>query len=104
MNLRDQLKIDMQQTFLNPHEFADIHTVDGRQIRAVIAEDTDNQHPLNYSEGVSLVRIIAYFDAFELGVRPRKGVMMTIDGTKYEVIRVSDEIGIYVVTLEANAD
>lgn len=95
-------------TFVNTDEFADLHTVDGKQIRAVITEDTDNPHPLDYAEGVSLVRKLAHFDAAEFDIAfggiPRKGVRLTLDGVTYTVDKSSDDVGIYLVTLEANVD
>jgi hypothetical protein len=108
MNFRDQLKIDVQRTFINPNEFATIHMVDGVQIKAVVSEATDNGHPLEYAESVSLVRKQAHFDAAEFDIAfgsiPREGIRLTLDGVAYTVVKSSDDSGIYAVTLEANVD
>ncbi|MGG1638224.1 hypothetical protein [Paenibacillus sp. NRS-1760] len=101
-NFKEAIASDVS-AFINPAEFADIHNVDGRQIRAVI-ESTDNEHPLAYAEGVSLLRIVAYFDSLELGYKPVEAMYMMIDGKRYMVKSVSDEAGIYAVTLEASFD
>ncbi|OBZ08051.1 hypothetical protein [Bacillus sp. FJAT-26390] len=108
MNLREQMKLDVKQTFINPNEFATIHTVDGVQIKAVVSEGTDNPHPLAYAEGVSLVRKLAHFDAVEFDIAfggiPREGIRLTLDGVAYTVVKSSDDCGIYAVTLEVNVD
>ena len=107
-SFKDQLKADVGAVFINPDEFADIHIVDGIPIQAVVSEATDNPHPLAYAEGVSLVRKLAHFDAVEFNIAfggiPRKGVRLTLDGVRYEVVKASDDDGIYAVTLEANED
>lgn len=106
-SFKNQAALDIS-TFINPDEFADLHTVDGIQIKAVVSEDIDNTHPLAYVEGVSLVRKVAHFDAAEFDIAfsgiPRKGVRLTLDGDTYNVVKSSDECGIYVITLEANVD
>lgn len=104
---KDQAAHDIS-IFINTDEFADFHVVDGRTIRAVISEATDNVHPLDYAEGVSLVRKLAHFDAAEFDIAfggiPRERVRLTLDGITYTVVKSSDECGIYAVTLEANVD
>lgn len=104
---KDQAAQDIS-TFMNTDEFADLLLVDDKQIRTVIAEATDNAHPLDYMEGVSLVRKVAHFDAAEFdilfGQMPREGVWMVVDGVRYKVVKSSNDYGIYVVTLEANVD
>ncbi|MGO4540370.1 hypothetical protein [Paenibacillus sp. 2TAB19] len=91
-------------TFVNLNEFADMHTVDGREVRVLIDDYTEDEHPLSYAEGVSVVQKKAFFIAADFTFRPREGIFMMIDGKSYLVRRVSDEMGLYVVLLEANVD
>jgi len=102
-SFKDVLAQDVD-LFLNPDEFADTHTIDGRPVRAVIDENSDNQHPLVYAEGVSLVRKVLFVAPSELGFRPREGMELKVDGALYEVSRCSDEDGVYAIVLEANRD
>lgn len=101
-NFKDFVRNDMK-TFVNAEEFADMHNVDGREIHAVI-EATDEENPLAYAEGLSIVRKTAYFDAADLWFVPVQGMKIKIDGVRYDVQKVSDEMGAYVVSLEANMD
>lgn len=101
--LKDTFSSDIS-TFLNPDEFAGIHTIDGREMHAVITEATENQHPMSYADGVSLARKVVYLDSTELGYKPREGGYMNINGRPFFVTGVSDEEGIYVLTMEANVD
>jgi len=104
---KDQAAQDIP-IFMNTDEFASLHMLDGRNIRAVVSEATDNIHPLAYAEGVSLVRKQVHFDAAEFDIAfdgiPREGVRLTLDGVAYSVVKSSDDCGIYAVTLEANVD
>lgn len=102
MNLRDQILIDNQRTFLNTNEFADTYTIDGEEVKAVLDSATDSKHPLAYAEGVSLVADTLYVNVMELGYTPKKGQWMVINGTGYTVIRVSSDKGMLAIYLEAN--
>ncbi|OKP97785.1 hypothetical protein [Paenibacillus sp. P46E] len=102
MNLRDQILIDNQRTFLNIKEFADIYIIDGEKVKAVLNSATDNKHPLAYAEGVSLVTDTLHVDVLELGFTPEQGSWMKIDGKDFKVIRVGSDKGMLALYLEAN--
>ncbi|KGE20644.1 hypothetical protein [Paenibacillus wynnii] len=104
MNLRDQIRLDTQNTFLNLNEFADVHIIDGQSVKAVLDQATDDQHPLAYAEGISLVKAVLYVDSAELGYIPKQDQRMTIDGKGYFAVRVATDLGMMVISLEANTD
>lgn len=103
MNLRDQIMIDNQRTFLNPKEFADIYNIDGKPVKAVLHSASDNKHPLAYAEGVSLVTDTLKVDAMELGRTPKQGSYIKINGTDYKIVQVGSEKGMLSLYLEVNA-
>lgn len=103
MNLRDQILIDNQRTFMNVNEFADTFRIDGVEVKASLDSATDSKHPLAYAEGVSLVADVLYVDVLELGYTPKQDSWMNINGNDYKVIRVGSEMGMLVIYLEANA-
>lgn len=102
MNLRDQILIDNQRTFLNPKEFADIYIIDGKPVKAVLHSASDNKHPLAYAEGVSLVTDTLKVDVLELGYTPEQDSWMEINGKDFKVVRVGSEKGMLSLYLEAN--
>ncbi|CAH1058856.1 hypothetical protein [Paenibacillus pseudetheri] len=102
VNLRDQIKIDNQRTFLNTKEFADIFKIDGKEVKAVLNSATDSKHPLAYAEGVSLVTETLYVDELELGYIPEQGQRMNVNGKMRTLIRVASEKGMLALYLEAN--
>jgi len=97
-----ELAAEDTKVFLNTDEFADVHILDGKEIRLVVDTDTLNGKPLPYAEGVSLSRLIVYVDPLELGYRPQEGQSMHLDGDLYEVMKVGNEQGMYAITLEGN--
>lgn len=102
MNLKDQILIDNQQTFLNTNEFADIYIIDGVEVKASLDSATDSKHPLAYAEGVSLVTETLYVDVLELGYTPKQDSWIKVNGKDFKVVRVGSEKGILALYLEAN--
>lgn len=102
VNLRDQIKIDNQRTFLNTNEFADLYIINGKPVKVVLNAATDNKHPLAYAEGVSLVNDTLHVDVLELGYTPKQDEWLNINGTEHRVVRVASEKGMLAIYLEAN--
>ncbi|SFA91629.1 hypothetical protein SAMN05216312_102220 [Cohnella sp. OV330] len=97
-------------SFLNPEEFATVHTIDGRDLLVLIETDANGRSipstrgaaPPSYAEGVSLWHLVFYVDPIELGYRPEEDQNITFDGQLYRVVNVGDEDGLYRITLEAS--
>jgi hypothetical protein len=102
MNLRDQILLDNQRTFLNTNEFAETYNIDGIEVKASLDSSTDSKHPLAYAEGVSLVTDVLYVNELELGYIPEQGQRMKVNGKPRTLIRVSSEKGMLALYLEAN--
>lgn len=101
-SFKDFLKYDVKRTFLNVNEFADTHIIDKKQITAIINDDTEDQNPLSYAEGVSLVKKTIYLDPDDLGYVPVQDQRMEIDCEYYTVAFVGKEDGMLVIKVEAN--
>lgn len=104
---RDRLAADLHATFLNPNEFADEHTIDGRRLVCLLDDNEllerktvakEGQH----MDGLFLADKLLYLPAAEYGAPPKPGRMMELDGKTYRVVDVADESGMYSVLLEAN--
>lgn len=102
MNLREQILIDNQRTFLNTNEFADLYIINGAEVKASLDSSTDSKHPLAYAEGVSLVTDVLFVDLLELGYKPKEDEWLNINGTDHRVVRVASEKGMLTIYLEAN--
>jgi len=101
---KDSLKADVKGVFLNCDEFSDSHLVNGKEI--VCQVDTDVIDPKTGSVaeplyGVFLNTVTLYVSADDLD-RPVEGQLLHLDDQTYAVRKVKDEMGIYVITLEAN--
>ncbi|MEK3873725.1 MULTISPECIES: hypothetical protein [unclassified Paenibacillus] len=102
-SFKDQLARDVENVFMNLEEFANEHTIDGRTM-PVIVDASDNLSPLDYAEGVSVLRKIIHVESATLGYTPRKGQVINFDGDRFTVALVNDAAGMFVITLEANLD
>ncbi len=102
-SFKEQLAADVKNVFLNTVEFASEHTIDGRTM-PVIVDTTDNQHLLEYAEGVSVLRKIIHVESATLGYTPREGQFINFDEQRFMVTQVADAEGIFTLTLEANLD
>lgn len=111
MNFRDQLLKDVQNTFMNSKEFAEVHTVTtydktkgniSRNIKMIIEAFTLDGRPLQYAEGVSVHNVVVHIEQRILGYIPRVDQDFGLDGSWYKVTGVSNETGIIKIVLQAN--
>lgn len=102
MSFKEQLSRDLD-TFLNTNEFADLHTVDGVPLKAVI-DNAQREHPYSYAEGISLNQLQMHVKVTELGYRPVPNQRIDLDGRTCIVAAVAESEGMYQITLESNTD
>lgn len=106
---RDCIAADVTSTFLNPAEFGEPHTVNGKQMTVILDEnelqDRDKFKLLGAGPGgtnYTATRMI-YVAKAEFGPRPALGAILTMDGRAYRVAAgTTEEAGILAITLEAN--
>ena len=109
MTFKEIIQNDIGAAFLNVNEFAETHTIDGRQMPAILdkyelaerivnnAADTRMQLGV---DGVYTVEMILYVSVEDYGARPKVGMMMLIDHRKqYRVLDVIEDKGLYSITL-----
>ncbi len=100
---------DSGRVFMNELEFADIHEVGGKRIRALV---DNNEHidrekryqwsKAQYGDGLFLTQKLIYVLAKEFGPLPLIDRDITFDGRHYNIADAINEDGIYSLTLEAN--
>lgn len=104
MGFKELLQQDAKNVFLNPAEFGEVHTVDGKEMAIVIDnyELTEGQgqtgHP---KDGSYMKQKLVYVAAEDLGPLPKQGSRFTIDKKKYRVVDAVREGGIYRISIEA---
>ena len=92
-------------TFMNVDEFADMHTVDGKEI-PVLVDDNEiierEKKMKSNMDGVYVKQKLIYVKADDFGSLPAIGRQIVFDGKRYMVTDSTDEGGVYTITMEAN--
>ena len=103
MSFKDQLRADLAGVFLNPGEFADAVTLQGRPISAVVSQDSAEaldewrkrtQEPPGV--GVRLLTVCLAVGAVE-PVYPQE--VLTIDGEAWSVLTTAADAGLLTIHL-----
>ncbi|PAD73906.1 hypothetical protein [Paenibacillus campinasensis] len=114
MNFRDQLLKDVERTFMNPKEFAEIHTVTtfsndetqvgrrDRELEMIIEKFTLDGRPIQTADGVSAHNLIIHIDPEILAYTPRVDQNFYLDFTRYTVMDVSNDTGVLKIVLQSN--
>ena len=99
------LKQDVEKVFMNNDEFTDVHDIDGIKMSVLIdANELDEREKSknDYLDGVYNKRILIYVKTEEFGAPPKYGSYLILDNKLYTVCKVTNEYGVYSITLEAN--
>ena len=103
---KEQIAADISTTFLNCLEFADPHTVNGKEMAAVVDDnellERDKAKIMAaQTEGTYKARRLVYVAKADFGPRPAQGAMLTLDGKAYKVKSCTEEAGVLAIELEA---
>lgn len=102
---REQLREDMKTTFLNPGEFGELHTVNGKKMRIIIDDNelvVRKKGAKSHMDGVYKKQTLAYVSALDFGPLPGVGKVIKIDGKAFLITDSINECGVYSLQLEAN--
>ena len=104
MSFKEQLQKDIEKVFFNADEFSEIHTIDGKEVRAIIdnLELIERQAGAKaYTDGIYTSQTLIYIPKVDYGARPPVGKKILLDGKKhYKIVEVVEENGVYSLTLE----
>ncbi len=104
-SFKELVERDVHSTFMNLGEFADIHNVDGKEM-PIILDDVEiierEKKMKSNMDGVFVRQKLMYVKAADFGPAPAVGRAVTLDGQMHVVLDVSDEQGVYAITMEAN--
>jgi len=102
---KELIQADVKSVFLNDLEFADPHTIDGREMPAIF-DDIENiereKKMKSHMDGIYARQILLYVAASDFGSLPAQRRILKVDGKNYTVVDATDEYGVYTITLEAN--
>lgn len=108
MTFKDILKNDLENTFFFAEEFAERHTVNGKEMDVLLdayelMERKGSQGGDKHFDGIFKADLLMYVKAKDFGVLPKVGAPLILDGSKtYRVQEVTEEMGVYAITLGAN--
>lgn len=104
-SFKDQIAADVFGTFLNAQEFADVHTVNGKEMTVVMDEneilERDKSRIGIHADGLYKSRRLVYVARAAFGPRPAIGAMLNLDGRHYKVTDCTEEAGILAIELGA---
>ncbi len=106
MGFKEQLFKDIDAVFLNPDEFGEPHTVDGKTMNVSvdnmeIIERSKKQIEEGRIEGIYKRQLLFFVSRKEFGKLPAVGRLCTFDGKEYRIADAVDEGGVYSITLGA---
>lgn len=109
MTFKDQAQADIGTVFFNFDEFATLHTINGKEMLAVVDDNEiiDREKRYQYKrslhgDGLFMREYLLYVKADDFGKLPPTGHILELDGKQYKISDSTDEVGVYTITLEAN--
>lgn len=105
MTFKELLRQDVRNVFLNPAEFGEEHTVNGRRMMIIIDDNelTEREKRMqSHMDGIYRKQTLIYVSALDYGPLPGVGKPITIDGVTFIVTDSLNEGGVYSLHLEAN--
>lgn len=104
LTFKDIMKRDIETTFFNAEEFAEKHTVDGKELNIIVDGYEQLEREKRYQaleDGIHAKQVLFYVAAADFGRLPKVGRLMTFDNANYRVTDAIREGGVYSISLEA---
>lgn len=105
MGFKEDLEMDVDDVFMDLEEFADKHTIDGKEMSVIVDEIElihREQKLQSNIDGIYKKKMLMYVRASEFGALPAIERLITFDSKKYIVKDAKNESGIYSITLEVS--
>ena len=95
---------DISNVFLNPDEFGEEHTINGKKMMVIVDQNEveargKKQFEHSRIDGVYEDNLLIYVSRKDFGQQPAHGRALTFDGRSYRVNDSRDEGGIYSIIL-----
>lgn len=105
-DFKDAIADDILETFLNLDEFAETHNINGNEMTAMIDDNVlSGEVSVRFgggsdkAEGLYNGGIRIYVNKTDMPGKPKKGSSLILDDRRYTVEAVSEESGIFVITI-----
>lgn len=104
-SFKDHVRDDIQTIFLNPQEFGEEHTVDGKKM-IVSIDGIERLHrekkvsDKHENEALAYQRMILYVNRSDYGKMPKIGRLVKLDGITFRITDCIHEDGMYSISLE----
>lgn len=97
---------DDLSTFLSKLEFADRHTIDGKEMTVLVDENEllergKSKLMVAPMDGLYTSKRLIYVSKLELGTRPVQGRILKLDGKPFRVKDCTEEAGVLAIEIEA---
>lgn len=104
MGFKEIIQADVNNVFLNNDEFSDMHMVNGNEMPVIIDEMELNEREkkLMVRDGTYKKQKLVYVSVKDYGNPPKINRPFDLDGRSYLVKEVTEEDGMYSITLESN--
>lgn len=106
MTFREMVQKDIKNVFLNPKEFGETHVIDGKEMTIIIDDnellERKKGKTIAIAEGLHTRQLLIYVSIEDFGEEPLIGRLLELDGNDYTVLDVTNEMGMYTITLEVN--
>ena len=105
MSLKQLMMDDINDVFLDPEEFAELHDINGVPVLCVIDEDISKQRSSRQSgnyDGVYQRELTLFVSESDLGYRPERDQKMTVDSEWYLVLNCAASAGMLEIELGSN--
>ncbi len=102
---KELLEQDVKNVFLNPEEFGELHTVNGKEMAIIIDnnEQIEREKRVGQSNGAVYENQKLFYVAIsDFGALPKQGSTLTLDGERYLVDDAISEGDIYSISIHAN--
>ena len=104
-SFKEQIQADISNVFLNGEEFGALHTVNGKQLTAVIDDnellERDKSRVGMHTDGLYQSRRLLYVKKADYGPRPAVGAALSLDGRMCRVKGCTEEAGVLAIEVEA---
>lgn len=99
---KDYLKKDLD-TFINLTEFADTHTIDGKQVSIIVDNDKIKEVSKATNQGISLGEVLYSIPIASYGnKKPHVGDSQLFDNKLMYITSVNEDVGLYEIVLSQN--
>ncbi len=105
-SFKEQIGKDFPQTFFNPAEFGERHTINGEEILIVVDNETLlelNLGKASDADGIFRDDKMFFAQKEGLGFEPVIGQIIEFDGETYQIGNVLEDCGGYAIILRGNA-